>query len=315
VSSGHRPHTITVDQIYAEIKQGSRTTINDELKLWKDEQARGNALSAAMPEPVAKSMLAIWALAVEHGENEFAERRQALESEFAAADARAQAAEAAQEDLRARLEQLLAEIRRSQDREGVLRTEIESLRSAKDDAMQRAASAERETITVRASAQAHEATLNADHEQKLGAARAELAAQETKLRVELRESTERLEGVQKHVLLQVADARELQRRAEDQAAKSNLRADKLVAELETLRGQVAELAPAHEQALAKLDKVTGEATELRLQQDRLRETLANTTGQLEAATTQFAALSARISVHQTPTSSLRKKRRVDRPAT
>ena len=33
VASGRPAHAITVDLIYAEIRQGSRTTINDELKL------------------------------------------------------------------------------------------------------------------------------------------------------------------------------------------------------------------------------------------------------------------------------------------
>lgn len=43
VSTGRRSHDLTVDLIYAEIKQGSRTTINDELKLWKDEQAKADS--------------------------------------------------------------------------------------------------------------------------------------------------------------------------------------------------------------------------------------------------------------------------------
>lgn len=308
VSAGHRPHAVTVDLIYAEIKQGSRTTINDELKLWKDEQAKVNALSAAVPESVASSMLALWAVAVEQGEKAFAEKREALESALEAANALAQAAEAALADDRARLEQLLAELQRSQERESIHRAEIESLRTAKDEALQRAAGAERETITVRAAAQAREATLSAELDQKLAAARAELAAKEASLRVELRESTERLEGVQKHVMLQVSDARELQRRAEDQAARANQRGDKLATDLESLRGQLAEILPAHERALASLAEASGEVSGLRTERDGLKETLARTTGQLDAATTQFTVLTARIADRQMPGSGARKKR-------
>ena len=66
VAGGRPAHAITVDLIYAEIRQGSRTTINDELKLWKDEQAKVDALSAALPPAVANAMLATWAIAVEH---------------------------------------------------------------------------------------------------------------------------------------------------------------------------------------------------------------------------------------------------------
>jgi hypothetical protein len=47
VASGRPAHELTVDLIYAEIRQGSRTTINDELKLWKDEQARNDARDSA----------------------------------------------------------------------------------------------------------------------------------------------------------------------------------------------------------------------------------------------------------------------------
>ena len=80
VASGRRPHDLTVDLIYAEIRQGSRTTINDELKLWKDEQAKVDALSAALPAPVANVMLAAWAVAVEHGEKVFDQRREEVEA-------------------------------------------------------------------------------------------------------------------------------------------------------------------------------------------------------------------------------------------
>lgn len=58
-----------VELIYAEIKQDSRTTINDELKLWKDKQAKADALTAALPPAVASAMLNVWALAVEHGKS------------------------------------------------------------------------------------------------------------------------------------------------------------------------------------------------------------------------------------------------------
>ena len=37
VAAGRRPHDLTVDLIYAEIKQGSRTTINDELNAYSGE--------------------------------------------------------------------------------------------------------------------------------------------------------------------------------------------------------------------------------------------------------------------------------------
>ena len=85
VSTGRRSHDLTVDLIYAEIKQGSRTTINDELKLWKDEQAKADALTAALPPAVASAMLNMWALAVEHGEKAFDLRLEEVETHLAKA--------------------------------------------------------------------------------------------------------------------------------------------------------------------------------------------------------------------------------------
>ena len=85
VAVGRRPHDLTVDLIYAEIKQGSRTTINDELKLWKDEQAKADALTNAMPPVVAHARLNIWAVAVEHEERVFDQCREEAETQLAQA--------------------------------------------------------------------------------------------------------------------------------------------------------------------------------------------------------------------------------------
>ena len=83
VTTGRRPHELTVDLIYADIKQGSRTTINDELKLWKDELAKADALTSALPPAVASAMLNIWAVAVEYGEKVFDQQREETETQLA----------------------------------------------------------------------------------------------------------------------------------------------------------------------------------------------------------------------------------------
>lgn len=298
VSAGHRAHALTVDLIYAEIKQGSRTTINDELKLWKHEQAKVNALNAALPDAVANAMMATWAVAVEHGEKAFDQRREEIESELAAAVARAQAAEASLAEQCTRTEQLSSLLGQSDERETAQRAEIDALRDAKDEALQRAVLAERETASVRSEAQARESTLKSVHERELSDARAELAAKEVDLRAELTRTTERLEGVQKYVMLQVTDARDAQKRAEDQTTKASQRADKLGAEMETLRVQLAEVQSTHQRSVAAQTAAAAEAGQLRMERDGLKEKLANTTGQLEGITKQFDALSRQLSQGQ-----------------
>lgn len=295
VTAGHPAHAITVDLIYAEIKQGSRTTINDELKLWKDEQAKVNALSAALPDAVANAMLATWAVAIEHGEKAFEQRREEIESELATTAARAQAAEASLGEQCARAEQLSLLLGQSTKRETAQRAESQALRDAKDDALRRAVLAEQETASARAEAQVRESTLKSVHEQSLTDARAELAAKEVELRAELTRTTERLEGVQKHVMLQVAEARDAQRRAEDQATKAVQRGEKLGIELESMRAQLAEVRSNHQRAVEAQTAVVAEASQLRNERDELKLKLANTTGHLEAISQQFEALSRQLS--------------------
>ena len=118
VAAGRRPHELTVDLIYAEIRQGSRTTINDELKLWKDEQARVDALSAALPPAVANAMLSLWARAIEHGEQVFAQRGEELESEAAAATARAESLATVNLGLEAEVKTLRSQLEDQQARLG-----------------------------------------------------------------------------------------------------------------------------------------------------------------------------------------------------
>lgn len=58
--------------------------------------------------------------------------------------------------------------------------------------------------------------------------------EEAESRSEVMRTIERLEGVQKHVMLEASDAREAHKRADDQATMALQRADKLAVELEAL---------------------------------------------------------------------------------
>ncbi|GMV31045.1 MAG: hypothetical protein AMXMBFR59_31700 [Rhodanobacteraceae bacterium] len=60
VAGGKHPHEITVDAIYAVIQQGSRTTINDALKTWREERTKVDALGADLPPALADSMRSLW---------------------------------------------------------------------------------------------------------------------------------------------------------------------------------------------------------------------------------------------------------------
>ncbi len=294
VASGRRPHDLTVDLIYAEIRQGSRTTINDELKLWKDEQAKVDALSAALPAPVANAMRAAWAVAVEHGESVFDQRREEVEAELAEASNRAETAEAVQAGLRAEVAASSAQLEGVRTELATARQELHAERESKDTALLRAAHAEEQTSAERAKAQQRIDALRQDHEQRLQQLRESLASKEQELRAELARATERLEGVQKHVMLQVSQAREAQKRAEDQLAKATQRIERLASELEPLRVQVTTLTTQLQRATQDHTAAASEAKQLQTERDELKVQLANAAGRLEAAAQQVSELMARV---------------------
>jgi chromosome segregation ATPase len=294
VAAGRRPHQLTVDLIYAEIGQGSRTTINDELKLWKDEQAKVDALSAALPAPVANAMLAAWAVAVEHGEHVFDERRVEVEGELALSAARAEAAEAARAAAQAEIASLREQLDQVRAAEASARVAAQRERDDKDAALRKIGDLEHSLAAERTDASSRLTGQRDSYEQQLREQRDAVAASEARLREELARATERLEGVQKHVMLQVTEAREAQRRSEDQLAKALQRAERQAGELEALRTEAVALTTRMNRAAQDQAAAVDNAARLRFEKDELAVRLATTSGRLEAASQQAADLLARI---------------------
>ncbi|MBC8751041.1 MULTISPECIES: DNA-binding protein [Paraburkholderia] len=282
VAAGRRPHELTVDLIYAEIRQGSRTTINDELKLWKDEQARIDALSAALPPAVASAMLSVWALAIEHGEAVFAQRGEELEREAADATARAGALAPANATLQADVQTLRAQLDDQQARLAAALTERAQAQAGHDSALRQAEAAVAERDAVRVQSEQALRDVQSAHARELEALRTTHTGHESALRAEVGQATARLEGVQKRVMLQTEEARDAQRRAETALAKTRQRNEQLVADVQRLSADAAEqrrLAERHEKQLAS---VMEEARDLRRERDAMAQQVALLQGQLKA---------------------------------
>ena len=96
------------------------------------------------------------------------------------------------------------------------------------------------------------------------------------------------------MLFVARDAREAQRRSEDQSNKTVQRGDKLSVELETLRAQLVEVQSTHQRTVEPQTAFAAEAGQLRIERDNLKEKLANTTGQLQAMSKQVEALSRHV---------------------
>jgi len=282
VATGRRPHELTVDLIYAEIRQGSRTTINDELKLWKDEQARNDALAAALPAPVADAMRSLWALAVEHGEQVFAKRGEELECEAADATARAESLATAHAALDAQMQTLRTQLEEREARLAAATTELARTQAERDAVRQTAQAAAVEHDAARTEAQGALHAAQAAHARELEALRAEHAEREAALRAQIDQAAARLESVQKHVMLQTEQARDAQRRAETALAKVQQRNEQLVGDAQRLSAEAAEqrrLADRHEKQIASAIE---EARELRRERDTLAQQVASLQGQLKA---------------------------------
>lgn len=310
VASGRPAHAITVDLIYAEIRQGSRTTINDELKLWKDEQTKVDALSAALPPAVANAMLATWAVAVEHGEQAYDARRAEVEGELGLAVSRAEAAEAAHASQQAELAALRAQLEDGRGDALVAREETRGEREAKASALEKL-----DALALRLAADADEAARRLDglrdsYEQRLQQQREAHAAAEASFREELARATERLEGVQRHVMLQVSEAREAQKRAEDQLANAVQRGERLGTELEGLRARTATQAMQLQRATQDHQAAAMQAKQAQAERDELKVQLANTTGRLEGTQQQVRELVARAAAPVSTPTRTGKARRV-----
>ncbi|WP_296655264.1 DNA-binding protein [Paraburkholderia sp.] len=299
VTAGRLAHELTVDLIYAEIRQGSRTTINDELKLWKDEQARNDALAAALPPAVANAMLSVWALAVEQGERVFAQRGDELEAEAAAAITRAGTLETANAELQGELRTVRARLDNQHARLAAMQAEHAKTDAERDAAHRQAETAVAERDAVRAQSEQTLRELQAAHMRELEALRTTHAQHEAALRGEVDQATARLESVQKHVMLQTEEARGAQRRSEAALSDARQRNEQLVADVQRISAEADEhrrLAGRHER---QLGSVLEEARDLRRERDALARQAALLQGQLKARDESSSARKTRRARQET----------------
>lgn len=282
VTSGRPAHELTVDLIYAQIRQGSRTTINDELKLWKDEQTRNDALASALPPAVASAMLSVWALAVGHGEKVFAQRGEELEAETAAANVRAATLETARSELQGELRTARGQLDDQQVRLAALLAELAEAQGGRDAALRLAEAAAAERDAVRAQSERALDAMRSAHLREGEALRAAHTDREAALRAEIDRAATRLEGVQKRVMLQSEEARNAQRKAEAALSAVRQRNEQLIADVQLQAAAAAEHRRHAERHEAQLASVMDEARDLRRERDALARQAALLEGQLRA---------------------------------
>lgn len=294
VAEGRLPHSLTVDQIYEVIRQGSRTTINDELKRWKAERAQADALADTLPPAIAESMRSLWATAVEQAMQQFAAERAALVEE--------------REAVLARLREQNERLGQLQAQRDALTEQVAALTAALEEAQHERTDAEAARAAVAAETTALRETLDRerqDHAQDRTEARthldaahaahqASLAEQAQAFRQELNRTIERLQQSEAQMLKQIDDARVSQRRAETQLTKAQEQNASLRAELADVRqrGHRAqqELASA-QHTLASVQHRLAEAEALAADRERA---LITQTAHAEAAQRVIGTLEAAL---------------------
>lgn len=293
-ADGCPPHTLTVDQIYEVIRQGSRTTINDELKRWKAARAQSDALAETLPPAIAEAMRGLWAASVDQATQQFAAERTVLVDEREAALARFR-------EQGERLDQLQAQRDALTEQVAAVTAALETAQHERADAEAARAAAASEATTLRetldrerqdhakdrAEARANLEAVHATHQ-------ASLAEQAQAFREELNRTTERLQQSEAHMLKQIDDARMSQRRAETQVTKAQEQNASLRAELADVRQRAhrdqQELAGA-QHTLAAVQRRLAEAETLAADRERA---LITQTAHAEAAQRVIGTLEAAL---------------------
>ena len=131
-------------------------------------------------------------------------------------------------------------------------------RVAKENAISRVNALVQQLESVKTDAAQAVSIVNAEHRLRVQELQAALATQESSFRQEIDKATERLEGVQKHVMLQVTEAREAQKRAEAQLSKACQKNEQLLAEAQEIRHQIGSLTQTSERAQTDLARAHDE---------------------------------------------------------
>ncbi|NDY90597.1 DNA-binding protein [Ideonella livida] len=236
LGQGRLPHEVTVDLVRQEIQQGSRTTINEELRAWRLEVSRSATLALpALPPPLGQAIQALWVQAVDLSRSELTQEREALamsrEQWQAERDQARQACtvmeqrlrdlEAGQQTLQESLQSAETALAHERQERRLLQDRLEASRQQRD--------AERQQALDR------EQALTQFHQQALEAHQRQTQTRESEYRAEVSRITERMESVQRHVLRQLEESREQLRKWEQQTQLLQRELDKTRQQAEDMR--------------------------------------------------------------------------------
>lgn len=305
VAGGKRPYELTVDLIYAAIQQGSRTTINDELKLWKDERAKADALGADLPPTIADAMRTLWVAAVEQGEQVFGAHRQALESDLAELQRVHDDVVIERDTALATTDQLRNEVSQLNGQRAELQQQLASETEAKRDALGQVQALQQEVTAVRAYMAQQLEAARQNHDRLTTEFQATIAARDAAFQAERDKANDRVEAAQTRMLQETDAAREGLRQSEQQLAKLRQRSEEQQTSLTELRLEIAR----HRRELAEGETRLATLTSIAAERDQLALELATTRGQMTGLATALQSTEARAVTAETQLAATRRRRR------
>lgn len=289
VADGRRPHELTVDLIYAAIQQGSRTTINDELKLWKDERAKADALGADLPPAIADAMRSLWVAAVEQGEQVFSEHRQALESDLEALKRAHDGIVAERDAAVATVQQLQQQLNQHREESAELQQQLAQETAAKREALGLVHALQQEVATVRTDLTHQLEEARHAQDRLTSEFQSTLAIRDAAFQAERDKSNERVEAAQARMLQETDAAREGLRQVEQQMVKLRQRCEEQQGNLTEARMEIAR----HRRELADRESHIAALAGVQTERDQLALELASIRGQLTGMTVAIQSAEAR----------------------
>lgn len=238
-------------------------------------------------------MINIWAVAVEHGEKVFDQGREEFETQLLQATTRTESLQSEKDQLVQEIEGLRADVALGHSDLDALRELLAHERATKAAAISRANALEQQLESVKTDAAQTITTLKEEQQRRVEELQATITGQESSFRLEIDKATERLEGVQKHVMLQVAEAREAQKRAETQLFKVSQKNEQLLDEAQQIRRQIASLTQTSDRAQTDLAQSHSEMNRLQSDREALIQQVAMATGKLGALEEQIVSLERR----------------------
>jgi chromosome segregation ATPase len=133
----------------------------------------------------------------------------------------------------------------------------------------------------------------AAHEQEVVELRTATVMRDQSYQTELDKAMERMEGVQQHMMKQISEARDDQKRAEAQVVKMQQKNEPLLTELSALRAELAEKTRTIEQHKETTEKKDAELIMLQAERENLLGELATVRDKLEVTVPLMASLEAR----------------------